>query len=62
MLCGTADGGPVETLQRPQRGLHRIEWSAPDEIEFQLGHGDWFDVLRANGFEVERLVELFARR
>ena len=27
VLCGTADGGPVETLQRPQRGLHRIEWT-----------------------------------
>jgi SAM-dependent methyltransferase len=60
VLCGTADGGPVETLQRPQRGLYRIDWNAPDEVEFQLGHGDWFDVLRGNGFEVERLVELFA--
>jgi SAM-dependent methyltransferase len=60
VLCQTAEGGPVETLQRSQRGLYRIEWSAPDEIEFQLGHGDWIDVLRANGFEIERLVELFA--
>ena len=61
VLCGTENDGPVETLQRPQRGLYRIEWNAPDEIEFQLGHGDWIDVLRANGFEIERLVELFAR-
>jgi len=60
VLCGPAEGGPVETLQRPQRGLYRIEWSAPDEVEFQLGHGDWIDVLRANGFEIERLVELYS--
>ena len=60
VLCGTADDGPVEALQRPQRGLYKIEWNAPDEIEFQLGHGDWIDILRGNGFEIERLVELFA--
>jgi SAM-dependent methyltransferase len=60
VLCATSDAGPVETLQRPQRGLYRIDWNAPDEVEFQLGHGDWIEVLRGNGFEVERLVELFA--
>jgi SAM-dependent methyltransferase len=61
VLCGTADGGPVETLQRPQRGLHRIDWTDPDETEFQLAHGDWIAVLRANGFEIEALHELYAR-
>jgi SAM-dependent methyltransferase len=61
VLCGTADGGPVETLQRPQRGLHRIDWTDPDESEFQLGHGDWISVLRENGFEIEALHELYAR-
>jgi SAM-dependent methyltransferase len=60
VLCGTADGGPVETLQRPQRGLHKIVWTDPDEIEFQLGHGDWISLLRANGFEIEELHELYA--
>jgi SAM-dependent methyltransferase len=60
VICGTPDGGPVETLQRPQRGLHRIEWTDPDEIEFQLGHGDWIRLLRANGFEIEALHELYA--
>ena len=29
-------------------------------MEFHLSHGEWIDVLRANGFEVERLVELRA--
>ena len=60
VLCGTADDGPVETLQRPQRGLHRIVWTEPDEIEFQLGHGDWISLLRANGFDIEELLELYA--
>ncbi len=60
VLCGTADDGPVETLQRPQRGLHKIVWTDPDEVEFQLGHGDWIGLLRANGFEIEELHELYA--
>jgi SAM-dependent methyltransferase len=60
VLCGTADGGPVETLQRPQRGLYRIDWTDPDETEFQLGHGDWIRVLRESDFEIEELHELFA--
>ena len=28
-------------------------------VEFHLGHGDWIDLLRANGFEIERLAELY---
>ena len=62
MLCAIEDGPPSETLQRPQRGLHRLEWEDEDGegIEFQLGHGDWFRVLRDNGFDVVDLVELFA--
>jgi SAM-dependent methyltransferase len=60
VLCATFDGGPVETLQRPQRGLYRIDWTEPDEVEFQMGHGDWIRLLREHGFEIEALVELFA--
>jgi ubiquinone/menaquinone biosynthesis C-methylase UbiE len=52
--------GAVETLQRPQRGLCRIEWPDTGEIEFQLPHGELIDLLRASGFEVERLLELYA--
>jgi SAM-dependent methyltransferase len=59
VLCMTMDG-LGEQLVRPQFGLHRIEWPDTREVEFQLGHGDWIDLLRANGFEIERLVELFA--
>ena len=48
--------------QRPQVGLHRLDWTdeSGDGSEFQLSHGDWIDLLRETGFEVERLVELYA--
>jgi SAM-dependent methyltransferase len=60
VLCMTMEG-VGEQLVRPQFGLHKVEWSDTGEVEFQLGHGDWIDLLRANGFEIERLVELFAQ-
>jgi SAM-dependent methyltransferase len=58
ILCSENDRA-TETLQRPQFGLHRIEWPEGG-VEFHLAHGEWIDVLRANGFEVERLLELRA--
>jgi SAM-dependent methyltransferase len=60
ILCSPDDEVPAsETLQRPQFGMHRFEW--PDGgVEFQLAHGEWIDLLRANGFGVERLVEIQA--
>jgi len=61
VLCMTEEGGESETLQRPQRGLYRLDWTEPHpETEFQLGHGELFGLLRKSGFEVEALVELFA--
>jgi SAM-dependent methyltransferase len=47
------------TLQRPQRGLGRLEW--PDEVgvEWQLPHGELFRLLRRTGFDVVDLVELY---
>jgi len=60
VLCQTLEPPVGETLQRPQRGLHRIEWPDTGETEFHLAHGDWIDLLHANGFEVERLIELYA--
>ena len=37
-----------ETLQRPQRGMHKFAW-ADGGVEFHLGHGDMFRVLRDAG-------------
>jgi SAM-dependent methyltransferase len=60
MLCTPADEGPVdEHLHRPQFGMHRFEWK-DGSVEFHLPHGVFIDLLRANGFELERLVELRA--
>ena len=59
-LCGTDAGSTSETLQRPHFGAYRMHWPGETGVEFHLSHGDWMDVLRANGFEVERLIELQA--
>jgi SAM-dependent methyltransferase len=48
-----------QVLLRPYRGLHRLEWSDDESVEFHLGYGDWIRLLRANDFEVENLVELW---
>jgi ubiquinone/menaquinone biosynthesis C-methylase UbiE len=59
ILCMAMEG-VKEQLQRPQRGLHRVEWEDTGEVEFHLAHGEMLDLLRANGFALERLIELFA--
>jgi SAM-dependent methyltransferase len=52
--------GVVQRLVRPQRDLNRVEWEDTGEVEFHLPHGELFELLRANGFGVERLIELYA--
>jgi SAM-dependent methyltransferase len=59
ILCSDDDVPAKESLQRPLFGLHRIEWPEGG-VEFHLPHGEWIAVLRANGFEIERLVEIRA--
>lgn len=60
ILCAVEEPDSTsETLQRPQRGMHRLEWS-DGGVEFHLGHGDMFRALRSAGFVVEDLIELFA--
>jgi SAM-dependent methyltransferase len=61
MLCMPHTGKVAETLQRPQRGMYRFDWTDDDPgVEFHLGAGDLIRALRANGFEIMDLVELFA--
>jgi SAM-dependent methyltransferase len=59
ILCSPDGEDPAqECLQRPLFGMHRFDqW---DGVEFHLAHGDWIRLLRANGFEVEDLLELQA--
>lgn len=61
ILCSPDVGDVSERLERPQAEMYRYEW--PDEIgvEFHLAHGDWIDLLHASGFEVERLIDVYAR-
>jgi SAM-dependent methyltransferase len=59
VLCMTMDG-VGEQLVRPQFELGRFEWPDTHEVEFHLAHSDWIALLHENGFEIERLVELFA--
>lgn len=59
-LCVPDEGIATETLQRPQRGMYRVEWPGDAGVEFHLGHGEWIHLLHGAGFEVERLVELYA--
>ena len=42
-------------------GMYRFEWPDDESVEFHLGYGDWIRLLRANGFEVEDLVEVRPR-
>jgi SAM-dependent methyltransferase len=61
VLCMQEDDSPATAeLRRPYFGLHRMEWPGdePPSVDFHLGYGDWIRLLRANGFEVEDLLEV----
>jgi SAM-dependent methyltransferase len=62
MLCAGPDdieGTPVSTcLKRPLFGMHRVEWPDDESVEFHLPHGQWIQLLRESGFEIEQLLEL----
>ena len=61
MLCMPDTGRVQESLQRAQRDMNRLEWSDDDlGVEFHPSAGDLIRLLRANGFEIIDLVELFA--
>jgi len=55
-----ADDPAKDRLQRPLFGMHRVVWPDDTSVEFHLPHGKWIELLRDNGFEVERLVEIQA--
>jgi SAM-dependent methyltransferase len=57
-LCVPAQEGVAgDRLLRPAFDMRRIEWPGDPGVEFHLSHGDWIDLLRTNGFEIERLIE-----
>jgi SAM-dependent methyltransferase len=60
MLCMPDDGPVHECLQRPQRGLGRLEWRGDDPgVEFHPPIGEMLRLLVRTGFEVLDLRELY---
>ena len=61
MLCAPDGEGAADAhLKRDYFGLHRLEWSDVESIEFSLPVGEWIRLFRANGLEVLDLIELRA--
>jgi ubiquinone/menaquinone biosynthesis C-methylase UbiE len=58
-LCMDLDG-ITKQLVRPLHGMHRIEWPDTHEVEFHLPPGELIELLHANGFQLDRLIELYA--
>jgi hypothetical protein len=58
-LCVPGEGGVAgDRLLRAQRDIARIAWPGGG-IEHHPSHSDWIHLLRANGFEIDALHELF---
>jgi SAM-dependent methyltransferase len=58
-LCAPDGDGVVgQDLQREQFGMYRIQWDGAIGVEYHLAHGDWIELLRENGLQVEALHEL----
>jgi ubiquinone/menaquinone biosynthesis C-methylase UbiE len=57
-LCAPDEGQITTTLLRPQFGMSRITWPGEEGTEYNLPHGEWIQLLRQHGFEVEELIEL----
>jgi SAM-dependent methyltransferase len=61
VLCAPDEDAPADAaLVRDQRGLRRVEYTDDPGVEFHIGHGEMIRLLRATGFEVVDLVELYA--
>ena len=60
ILCAPdADDEPAsDRLLRPYFGLHRVEWSDDESVQFHLPHGKMLTLLRESGFDVEDLIEI----
>ena len=60
ILCAPGEGQVGTELVRSQRGLHRVDWSGDEGVEFHLSHGELHRLLRASGFRLLDLIELYA--
>jgi SAM-dependent methyltransferase len=62
MVCMPDEGQVVDRLVRPQKGIYRLDWTEGDDagVEFHAPTGELLGLLRANGFDVLALFELYA--
>jgi SAM-dependent methyltransferase len=62
MLCSPDDGVLGERLVRPQKGMHRFDWTDEGDPEtvFHISGSDMFQLLLKTGFDVVDFRELFA--
>jgi SAM-dependent methyltransferase len=58
MCLPPGEGQADDRLKRSYFGLHRVEWEDDNSVEFHLPHGKLIDLLRAEGFDIEALVEI----
>ena len=58
MCVPAASGFAGDRLLRPQRSLYPIAWE-DGGVEHHPGHGDWIRELRAAGFVIDALHELY---
>jgi ubiquinone/menaquinone biosynthesis C-methylase UbiE len=59
ILCAPDEGKVDDRLHRAQFELGRIDW-LEEGVNYYLGHGQWIELLRQSGFDVEGLWELGA--
>jgi len=52
------NGVTGDRLLRPYFGMHRVEWSDDDSVEFHLPHGELISLLHKSGFAVQDLIEV----
>jgi len=57
ILCGPDVGMISQGLVRDQFDMHRVEYDE-NSVEFHIPHGEMIRLLRANGLEIEDLIEI----
>jgi SAM-dependent methyltransferase len=62
ILCGPDEGKVGERLERPQRGLYRLDWEEEGDAgtEFHPPTADLFRIVRTAGFDLVDFHELYA--
>ncbi len=40
--------------------MYRFEWPGEIGVEYRLSYGDWLDLLHESGFDIERLIDVYA--